>query len=107
MAAGGQQVAAVLGRNPGGLVAVKGRGKRERGSRGTCSPPRFGPGRSEEVGPRRRAASDRGERGGGAGARVEAVRQWRRLWSGGAALGGPFKGVLRRWSGRGGVVPPG
>ena len=44
------------GGGPGGLAAAMGRGKRERGPRGTCSPPRFGPGRSEEVGPRQRAA---------------------------------------------------
>ena len=96
-AAGGQQVAAVLGRSPGGLVAVKGRGKRERESRETCSPPRFGPGRSEEVGPRRRAASNRGECGGGTGgsgggcAAVEAAVDLE------GEEGGLLIGVARRW----------
>ena len=67
---------------PGGSAAALGRGKRERGPRGTYSPPRFGPGRSEEVGPRRRAASSRGDRGGGAAG-----------WEGGQAVAEVVVGV--------------
>ena len=65
-----------------------GRGKRERGPRGTCSPPRFGPVRSEEVGPRRRAASTRGDRGGGAAG-----------WEGGHAVAEVVVGVEGRAEG--------
>ena len=42
-------------RKTGGGGGGHGEGERERGPRGTCSPPRFGPWCSEEVGPRRRA----------------------------------------------------
>ena len=80
-AAGGQQVAAVLGRSPGGLVAVKGRGK---GREGLGEPvPHLDLGR----GAVRRSVHGGGRRAtevsvaAALGAREEAVRRWRRLWS--------------------------
>ena len=50
---GGGEKPAAPERRPWGLGGGHGEGKRERGPRETRSPPRFGPGRSEEVGPRR------------------------------------------------------
>ena len=49
-----------------GAGAAGVRGKRRRAARATYSQPWLGLGRSEEIGPRRRAVSSRGNHGGGA-----------------------------------------
>jgi len=62
-----------------GTAAGVGRGKRERGTRGTYSPPRLGLGHSEEGAPRRRAAAGVAAARGG--------------WGGGVRWGGELVGV--------------
>jgi hypothetical protein len=64
--AGGWRAAVALGRHPGGVAAVKERGKIERGPRGSHPLPQLGLGRSEEGYPRRRAEVGQRSSGGGA-----------------------------------------
>ena len=80
-----------------------GRGKRRRATRGTYSPPRLGLGRGEEVGPKRRPASSRGDRGGGASGREGGHAVAELVVGVEGCVGRLFIGGIRRWRERGAV----